>query len=54
MVQNLLNFNPSFRYKASELIMSSLFDDIRDPELEKRVSPIPVDLEVDRAGAFDY
>ena len=53
MVRSLLSFNPAFRFKAEELLLSSLFDDIRDPELEE-VAASKLQFRFDKAGAYDY
>jgi len=35
MLSHSLEFNPYFRYPAKNLLKSSYFDNVRDPELEK-------------------
>ena len=49
----LLEFNPYYRWSASECLKSKYFDDIRNPELEESSSK-KIMLDVDKDDAFDY
>ena len=53
ILNNLLEFNPFFRASSVECLMSSYFDDIRNPALE-RSAPVKLSLSVDHDEAFDY
>ncbi len=53
LLHNMLEFNPYFRLRASELIKLSVFDAVRDKKLEK-ACPSKLRLSIDRAGVFDY
>ena len=47
----MLEFNPHFRKDAESLLKSSLFDSVRDPEMEK---PAPCKIENPLTDSFDY
>ena len=51
--EQMLQFNPYFRYPAEELLKSSIFDEIRNPEMEKP-APYRIDTSIDLPGEFDY
>ena len=53
ILENMLEFNPHFRFSASKLLKSNLFDKIRDPEMEI-AAPEKVRVEVDDSSAFNY
>ena len=53
LLQNLLCFNPYFRWSVDECLQSPIFDDIRSEELEKSATHM-IKLEVDNDDAFDY
>ena len=47
----MFEFNPHFRKSAEKLLTSSVFDIVRDPEMEKP-APYKVDIIID--NNFDY
>ena len=49
----MLQFNPKFRSRASELLKNPVFDKIRDATQEQG-APREVSLEIDGPGVFDY
>mmetsp|Transcript_29501 Transcript_29501/g.44839 ORF Transcript_29501/g.44839 Transcript_29501/m.44839 type:complete len:86 (+) Transcript_29501:1053-1310(+) len=51
--EQMLQFNPGFRFPAAELLKSSLFDSIRDPKMEAEPT-FQVKTSVDGDGEFDY
>jgi len=52
-VQHLLEFNPFFRLPPSRLLKSSLFNEVRNPDLESKASK-KLMLEIDEIGAVRY
>ena len=53
IMTNMLEFNPYFRTTPLNLLKSSLFDSIRDPQREERASKT-IKVSYDEPGAFDY
>lgn len=53
ILENMLEFNPSFRKSAGELLKNKVFDKIRKPQMEEP-APFQIKLAIDENGAFDY
>ena len=53
LLQNLLCFNPYFRWSIAECLQSPVFDDIRSELLESSATH-KIKLEIDNDDAFDY
>jgi len=50
---DILQLNPFYRCSAAEAIKLPLFDEVREPHLEKS-APYKIKLEIDQDEAFDY
>ena len=53
MLFSLLQFNPSNRYSAAEVLKNPCFDCIRNKHLEKPAKK-QIFLEFDQKGCYDY
>ncbi len=53
ILEDLLQFNPHFRSKPSELLKNKVFNRIRNPAFEKP-APFQIFLDIDRPGSFNY
>ena len=53
IIQNLLCFNPYFRWSVNECLASPIFDDVRSEKLENSATH-KIKLDVDTDDAYDY
>lgn len=53
LIEKMLQFNPYFRYCASECLSNPIFDQIKQQKSEIS-APSKINLEVDQDEAFDY
>mmetsp|Transcript_32081 Transcript_32081/g.49055 ORF Transcript_32081/g.49055 Transcript_32081/m.49055 type:complete len:85 (+) Transcript_32081:1206-1460(+) len=53
LLVEILHLNPFYRCSAAETIKLSIFDEVREPHLEKS-APYKIKLDIDQDDAFDY
>lgn len=53
LLESLLEFNPHFRMPARHCLKHKMFDNIRNPQIEKG-APFKIHLKCDQADSYDY